>query len=132
MKAEGKAKAKAKTGASRRGVPAPADADVEEHDGAEDEADLPVASTASMKRPARAEPDAVPEETVTEEAEPAENDDDGGEEGSMCLRRPAARRGLKRPAAAAAPKLRAYKYMYHKKEMWGIKLNNSEVMQARR
>ena len=114
-KAKGKAKAKAKTGASRR-----ATEQAVESDGAE-----PVAS---MRRPAaHAEQDSVPEEAEEAEQEEAEQAEDVEEAPTM--KRPAARRGFKRPAAEEL-KPRAYKYMYHKKQMWGIKLRTKEVMQA--
>ena len=109
---KGKGKAKAKSGASRRSAEAE---ELVAEEGEEEPEEVDEAEEMPMHRPAAV---VEPEEPVTDEVE--------AEEAAAPMRRPAAGRGLKRPAAA----LRVYKYMYHKKHMWGIKINGKEVMQA--
>ena len=109
---KGKGKAKAKSGASRRSAEAE---ELVAEEGEEEPEEVDEAEEMPMHRPAAV---VEPEEPVIVEVE--------AEEAAAPMRRPAAGRGLKRPAAA----LRVYKYMYHKKHMWGIKINGKEVMQA--
>ena len=69
----------------------------------------------------KAEPKPKVKATVKPKQEPAQKSS------GSTLKRPAAKVQLKKPAASV-PARRAYKYLYHKKGMYGIKVDKKEVL----